>query len=263
MTVELLFTIYEELYLTKIKMKEGELRRVLKAQETAVLELKERRELYLKHKVDVTLLLQINSGMDGRKFAIKILKSTLVEDAKEIETLNFHTKTFIQLKILEARLTKEIKNIRDNMVSKATFGSIMYYYNKLCLYLLVTKNIPWHLGVGLGKVKIYMWKKSTWLDSTGKATKYINWVASNLRKQEIIDNGGVPYSKKNAPDGEFWFVLDMTPTIPIFVWDKGSYAVTRDMKLKYGGGTRGSIATMRNYHNNNPEVEEYYPPLNF
>lgn len=41
------------------------------------------------------------------------------------------------------------------------------------------------------------------LDRKGKS---IDWNASKKRKQEIIDAGGTPYSKLNAPNGIEWFV---------------------------------------------------------
>jgi hypothetical protein len=34
----------------------------------------------------------------------------------------------------------------------------------------------------------------------------IDWGASNKFKQKILDNGGIPFNKETAPNGEEWFI---------------------------------------------------------
>lgn len=66
----------------------------------------------------------------------------------------------------------------------------------------------------------------------------VNWKASNELKQEIIDNGGTPYSKEN-PNGEKWFVYYTDKWYCRFNWHKAKCVVPNKTAYRFTA-TRGS-----------------------
>ena len=75
--------------------------------------------------------------------------------------------------------------------------------------------------------------------------KSINWQASKKRKQEIINSGGIPYSKLGAPHGLEWFVYHEGD---YFKWnwykDKGASFIKNLKKytFKVATGNRRAVA---------------------
>lgn len=71
----------------------------------------------------------------------------------------------------------------------------------------------------------------------------INWHESNKLKQEIIDEGGTPYSKDN-PEGEKWFVYYTDKWYCRFNWNKHKCVVPNKTAYRFTA-TRGKIGNKR------------------
>lgn len=92
------------------------------------------------------------------------------------------------------RICKEQKYIDDD-ITYQQFYYITRDFNKKLISLII-EGYKYESKLGIFEVQ----KRER------NANNIINWDLSLKKKQEIINAGRVPYNKKDAPNGEFWFV---------------------------------------------------------
>lgn len=114
------------------------------------------------------------------------------------------------------------------------YRDLIYDFNEMVMDQLIYDQKVLPMGNALGPLSIERFMR-------GKITsqKSINWPLSFQRKQEIIDSGGIPYSKEHAPDGEKWFVYFDNDKVARFRWNKWRCSV-KNHPLYSFTATRGS-----------------------
>lgn len=55
-----------------------------------------------------------------------------------------------------------------------------------------------------------------------RAKKSIDWKSSKDKRQRLLDEGKIPYNKKDAPDGEKWFIYFTNEVHYYWKWIKHS-----------------------------------------
>lgn len=138
--------------------------------------------------------------------------------------LNLDHLRFILNAIIE--VNKELKKIEDKLkwfkeanVTEDIFKTICYKFNNKISDEILYKGYTYHLGAGLGRIKIrkHITKKVR-----------INWFESNKKRKEIEDRGGLPYAVTLRDEnnkmlenngGEFWYVYH-PETDYLWHWNK-------------------------------------------
>lgn len=89
--------------------------------------------------------------------------------------------------------------IKEDTCTYREFYDIVREFNKQISEKIIFSQYVYKLPIGIFNViKTERYNNS----------KSINWGASKKRKQELIEQGLIPFNKKDAPDGVEWFIYN-------------------------------------------------------
>lgn len=172
----------------------------------------------------------------------------------------------LRLKDLEKLPFKTDKVIMNEKL----FREIIYRYNKKMVDALIDGDVV-NMGSYLGYLNISKIERGNpnFISQKGNATP--NWHASNKRKQEIIDRGGIPKDKEH-PEGENWIVYYTDPYYLRYSWvkNKGACRVKNHpfYSFKIARGVNGPTKKLVQANKDNPFLFKkyvdrrfYYPKL--
>lgn len=127
------------------------------------------------------------------------------------------------------KIDKEIKQIEVDLIGYLVFKEIIYKFDCKISDEVVYKGYALALGFGLGHIRIKKINCFFNRDGSNRVKKRINWNASNKKRKEIEDSGGVSYKvtkregRKIIEDngGEHWFVYHANEWDYLWHWYKG------------------------------------------
>ncbi len=79
------------------------------------------------------------------------------------------------------------------------------------------------IGHGIGLIEVIKVARTFSTNEDGVPKVAIDWGASNKRKEELIDQGRVPYNGKTAPNGVKWLIFHTALSYCRWKWYKKSY----------------------------------------
>jgi len=104
-----------------------------------------------------------------------------------------------------AESRKHMYNVfpKKNLADEKTFNSVIELFNlKVSNALAEGKSISTEVGFFSVARNIKSDKR-----------KVVDWATSNRNKREILKNGGTPYNKESAPQGQEWLVYHTNTSI--------------------------------------------------
>lgn len=129
---------------------------------------------------------------------------------------------------------------RHGNLSWEEFKAVCHLFNQMAMARVIGSSENLGLGAHLGYLSIVRVKRNY----TSKNTRNINWPASHRRKEQLLEEGKVPYSKTNAPDGVKWFVYFTGEDYYLrFYWDKYVAQVKNKSVYRFEA-TRGKVGNL-------------------
>lgn len=140
-------------------------------------------------------------------------------------------------------LKQAYKIYRQNggIVSYEAYRDICGRFNQMVMDQIIYEGRSFDMGSYLSILKVIR-----------KARNFkkpaINWKASNERRQEIIDEGGTPYHKEDAPEGQKWFIYFTDEWFCMFYWNKQTCKIANKSvyRLDITRGTVGNKTKLIN-----------------
>lgn len=169
-------------------------------------------------------------------------------------------RSYILAKRTISDLQANVKQTKKSLIDEEVFKCVIKHFNKKLIDKIIYEQFCIEFEQ-LGKLLIYVKPANPSINKEQGFIKYrINWAETNKVKKAIIERGGTPYSKENAPDGEKYFVYNLDDT-PFFHWTKTSCTLPnkRFYSFTTSRGTTSNVAKLFDYIKENSTNIEKYP----
>lgn len=204
-----------------INNKKNEFRRAIRSSENTLDYCVSQLDKYIEVESDYRISIsEILSKKLEDTLAFVSLKAIAETNFKTTSVNSREIKHYLRLYIITRKRLIQYKLQLDKLVlaipPDAVFNATVYHFN-YNMIKEVLMGARFRLGHKVGGITVIEKERTTFLVGT-EVTKNINWCASKINKQRLIDEGKVPYSKLFAPHGEKWFIYHDEPYTYWYKW---------------------------------------------
>lgn len=140
------------------------------------------------------------------------------------------------------KIEEKLEKIASSYIPENTFKEILYRFNNKISDEIVYKGYVLRLGSGLGFIRIKKVNAIHNRDGSLRVKKRINWGESNKRKNELLQNGEVPYKVLerdvegkivSTNNGVNWFIYHSNDFDYLWNWNKNKCVVMNSAYYKF------------------------------
>lgn len=159
--------------------------------------------------------------------------------------------TFMLYLRVSSKLNKKINSLKRGLeilekrinVKQKDFLSIIGHFNNLIINEVIERGYTFNMCHNLGSIIVRRKKRTR---------KKIDWNASKKYRQKLIDEGKVPYDKKESPDGIKWFIYHNGDYNYVLFWRKGMIKHKHVFSLTFQKSEGGPVRHLHRYIREHP-----------
>jgi predicted GNAT family acetyltransferase len=140
------------------------------------------------------------------------------KDCKNYDTVHIFLKDIKNMNNTVSNLSELLQAEKNKKVPLVVYKQIVKEFNKNVLKLIVEQGLTYSCPHGCGVLKVK--RKENQVE-----IRRVNWELSNKIKKRIQRDGGTPYNKDYAPNGEKWLVYHSNDFDCWLAWGKSSSSV--------------------------------------